>query len=252
MIALPCVWELGTTGFPPWNSSALVGSEGPVVIAERRMTPSAGAVRLSQPSGGRIGDWERMIAGRCSNASAQAGADIPSAEGQLPWRATAFEAERDHPPPIPSSKMEPSRHSPRRPRTLASWQVKMAMDMLAARLADPVAIAEIAEACRLSPGYFIRAFTDTVGVAPYAWLIEQRVARAISIMGAGTTPLAQIAVECGFSDQSHMTKIFAGRTGITPARCRTQQREGCLPLDPWQSCFACRRGSEMFVTSGFP
>ncbi|WP_207913112.1 helix-turn-helix domain-containing protein [Novosphingobium sp. PhB57] len=50
----------------------------------------------------------------------------------------------------------------------------------------------------MSPGYFIKAFSSTVGIAPYAWLIEQRLAMACSLIDSSVYPLAQIALDCGF------------------------------------------------------
>jgi len=54
-----------------------------------------------------------------------------------------------------------------RPRRLASWQVDTAMRLLRSGLGRPVTIAEIAGACRLSPCYFIKAFTGTGYLALY-------------------------------------------------------------------------------------
>ncbi|QSR19678.1 AraC family transcriptional regulator [Novosphingobium sp. KA1] len=94
------------------------------------------------------------------------------------------------------------------------------MKLLRARLAGQVAIPEIAEACRLSPCYFIRTFTETVGVSPYAWLIERRIEQACVLIGDNVMPIAQVALECGFADQSHLTKAFLKQMGMTPARWR--------------------------------
>ncbi|WP_334186269.1 helix-turn-helix domain-containing protein [Novosphingobium sp.] len=114
-----------------------------------------------------------------------------------------------------------------RPRRLASWQVDTAMRLLRSGLGRPVSIAEIARACGLSPCYFIKAFTGTVGTSPYTWLIDRRVEMACVLIGASSRPLAQIALECGFCDQSHLTRTFAKRLGTTPARWRQSQiRDG--------------------------
>lgn len=180
-----------------------------VVAAELRSTPLKGGQR-SQPTGGRMGDWERMSAGQRGSASGSGviGCGVGS--------------------PHDVSRHAGVMHRPR--RLLASWQVDMAMRMLRSRLAEPVTIAEIALACRLSPGYFIKAFSSTVGMAPYAWLIEQRLAMACSLIDSSVLPLAQIALDCGFSDQSHLTRTFVKRRGMTPARWRQWRREEQLAL----------------------
>jgi AraC family transcriptional regulator len=111
-------------------------------------------------------------------------------------------------------------------RTLASWQVDTAKRLLRSRLNEPVAIAEIAGACGLSPCYFIKAFTGTVGITPYTWLIDRRLEMACSLIDGSSMSLAQIALDCGFCDQSHLTRTFAKRLGTTPARWR--QSRSCL------------------------
>lgn len=107
----------------------------------------------------------------------------------------------------------------RRRPVLSDWQVKLAKTFLRSRLSQQVSIAEVASLCGLSTCYFIKAFTETVGVAPYSWLIAQRIERACLLIRRDQ-PLAQVALECGFTDQSHFTKAFARQIGMTPARWR--------------------------------
>jgi AraC-like DNA-binding protein len=61
---------------------------------------------------------------------------------------------------------------------LAPWQLRRAKEMLASRLDEPISLAELARACKLSPGHFARAFRQTTGQPPHRWLIEQRVEKA--------------------------------------------------------------------------
>ncbi|WP_254684498.1 helix-turn-helix transcriptional regulator, partial [Edaphosphingomonas haloaromaticamans] len=85
-----------------------------------------------------------------------------------------------------------------------------------------ISIAEIAHLCRLSLSYFVRAFSNTVGIAPYAWFVQQRISRAKRLLTGTSLPLAQIALECGFSDQAHFTNAFVKATETTPARWRRE------------------------------
>lgn len=103
---------------------------------------------------------------------------------------------------------------------LAPWQVSFAIRTMQLGQEGPISIARIARLCGLSPSYFVRAFSNTVGIAPYAWFARQRVDRAKSLLTETDMPLAQLALECGFSDQAHFTKSFAKVTGLTPARWR--------------------------------
>ncbi|OAN53443.1 helix-turn-helix domain-containing protein [Sphingobium sp. TCM1] len=106
--------------------------------------------------------------------------------------------------------------------TLAPWQVSLATRTMSGQLAEPISIAEIAHLCRLSLSYFVRAFSNAVGIAPYAWFVQQRISRAKRLLTGTSLPLAQIALECGFSDQAHFTNAFVKATETTPARWRRE------------------------------
>lgn len=105
---------------------------------------------------------------------------------------------------------------------LAPWQVGLAMRTMRRKISSAISISEVASLCRLSLCYFVRAFTNTVGIAPYAWFVQQRIVRAKRLLADTTLPLAQVALECGFSDQAHFTKAFSKAAGITPAKWRRQ------------------------------
>lgn len=107
--------------------------------------------------------------------------------------------------------------------TLAPWQEKRALEFLAARLDGGFSIAELAESCELSQIYFIKAFKASFGRTPARWLTEYRVACAKDLL-LTDLPIAEIAISCGFADQSHLTKIFSAVTGGTPARFRRDNR----------------------------
>ena len=112
-------------------------------------------------------------------------------------------------------------HPPAGPR-LASWQERLAKETMSAKLGETVVISDLARACRLSMSYFVRAFTNTVGIAPYTWFIGQRIVLAQTLLAQSHSPLAEIALECGFVDQSHFTHAFRDAFGRTPARFRAE------------------------------
>ncbi len=87
-------------------------------------------------------------------------------------------------------------------------------------LAQPVHVAEFARACRLSASQFSRAFRQSVGESPHRWRLGLRIDRAKTLLEGGELPLAEIAIDCGFSDQSHFNRMFAQITGVTPGRWR--------------------------------
>ena len=74
------------------------------------------------------------------------------------------------------------------------------------------------EAC-LSPYHLLRLFRRTTGLPPHLYLNQVRVRRARELIDAGA-PLAQTAVQVGYSDQSHLNRQFKRIFGITPGQYR--------------------------------
>jgi AraC family transcriptional regulator len=103
---------------------------------------------------------------------------------------------------------------------LAPWQERRARELLLANIKRGVALKEVARACDLSVSYFSHAFRHTLGVAPYKWLIEQRVVLSKEKMRDDGLSLSDVAAECGFSDQSHLTRVFRQTVGVSPGAWR--------------------------------
>lgn len=92
-------------------------------------------------------------------------------------------------------------------------------------------VAQIAQGLGMSTEYFAKAFKNTVGVPPYGWHLRQRVTRSASLLHDEKLTLIEIAIECGFTDQSHYTKAFRRLVGITPGRWRRKLRSGAIGVE---------------------
>jgi AraC family transcriptional regulator len=103
---------------------------------------------------------------------------------------------------------------------LTARQLRIAKQAIHANLDGSTSLNSIARECGLSPSHFARAFAISVGQPPHQWLLEQRVDLARQLLGKSTLPLAEIAIQCGFADQSHFTRIFSARAGLSPGRWR--------------------------------
>ena len=99
---------------------------------------------------------------------------------------------------------------------LAAWQEKRAKDILAANLHGDVPLADLARECGLSPSHFARAFRQSTGSAPHQWLLQRRVDAAKSSLRDRKQSLSEVALSCGFADQSHFTRVFTKYVGISP------------------------------------
>jgi AraC family transcriptional regulator len=86
-------------------------------------------------------------------------------------------------------------------------------------------VAELARECGLSSGYFSRAFRLTTGITPHQWLIRKRVERARQLLLGNGLRLVDIALVCGFVDQSHFTRVFTRFEGESPGKWRQRHRK---------------------------
>jgi AraC family transcriptional regulator len=103
---------------------------------------------------------------------------------------------------------------------LAPWQERRAREFLRANIKRRVALKDVARECGISVGYFSHAFRRTLGMTPHKWLIEQRVVLCKEKLRDDGLSLSDVATECGFSDQSHLTRIFRQRVGVSPGAWR--------------------------------
>ena len=98
------------------------------------------------------------------------------------------------------------------------------MSRLADQLACPPGLTEIAADAGLSRYQLLRSFRAEVGMPPYAWLAQHRVARARVLLERGHSP-AQAAMLTGFADQAHLTRWFRRVVGITPGAYRNSVQD---------------------------
>jgi AraC family transcriptional regulator len=112
---------------------------------------------------------------------------------------------------------------------LSSLQVRRATEFLAANLNGDIVLRQVAEACELSVSHFARAFAVTFRQPPHKWLTERRVEKAKDLMINSRASLADIAIQCGFADQSALIRSFKRLSGVTPGQWRqttTRSRVG--------------------------
>jgi AraC family transcriptional regulator len=104
-------------------------------------------------------------------------------------------------------------------RVIPRW-LREAQAMLHALYAEPLRMQDIAAAVGVHPAHLARAFRTYFGVPPSEYVRRLRLEWAASQLVCGEAPLASVAVEAGFADQSHFTRAFRRHTGLTPDRYR--------------------------------
>lgn len=101
------------------------------------------------------------------------------------------------------------------PRWLA-----VARELLDDRCGEAVSIAELARTAGVHPVHLARVFRQHMGCTPSDYLRKRRLERAATLLRATRRPLSDIALHCGFVDQSHFANAFKRFTGSTPRAYR--------------------------------
>lgn len=95
--------------------------------------------------------------------------------------------------------------------------VRRAREFLERHAAEQVSLDVLARVAGMSPYHLAHVFRAEVGVPPHRYLEHARVRRAKALLRAGL-PIAQVALDAGFVDQSHFTRRFRLFAGVTPAQ----------------------------------
>lgn len=89
---------------------------------------------------------------------------------------------------------------------------------------EPVANAQAAALCGLSEDKFMRLFKSTMGISFSQFALRFRLSRTAQEIAATDEPVKMIAAEWGFTDQSHLHRLFVRSYGCTPAEYRRRTR----------------------------
>jgi len=108
---------------------------------------------------------------------------------------------------------------------LAAWQERLAKEVLLQHLERGISVSQVASVCGLSRSHFTRQFKLSAGLAPLEWLRQQRILHAQRLLAERRLPLAAIALECGFFDQAHLSRVFTRAVGVPPLAWQQQALE---------------------------
>ena len=99
---------------------------------------------------------------------------------------------------------------------LAPWQIRRVTTHIETNLDAAIKTKDLAILARLSLFHFCRAFRDSFGESPHGFVTRRRVERAQGLMLATNASLGQIAADCGFTDQAHLSNLFRRFVGESP------------------------------------
>ncbi len=92
-----------------------------------------------------------------------------------------------------------------------------AKELLSSCLNEKITLGDAADAAALSRHHFLRTFKGHFGISPHVYRTQQRLSEAKKLIIEGR-PFSEIALETGFTDQSHFTNQFRKYTGATPSQ----------------------------------
>ena len=108
-------------------------------------------------------------------------------------------------------------HRPYAPIGQEHQVVQRIQDYLKANYINSISLEQLARIANLKPLRLLRVFRKEVGLPPHTYLVQVRVARAKTLLSM-KLPIAQVAADTGFTDQSHLTRHFKRLVGVTPRK----------------------------------
>ena len=103
---------------------------------------------------------------------------------------------------------------------LGDRKILQISDYIQAHLDQSIKLTDLAKVAGMSQYHFSRLFKQSMGITPHQYLLKQRVEQAQQLLKGTKLAIAEIALQCGFNSQSHLTKHFRDATGTTPSSYR--------------------------------
>lgn len=105
-------------------------------------------------------------------------------------------------------------------KSFTAGQYKQVLNYIAINYGDNILIEDMAAQADLSTSHFSRLFKQTIGQSPYQFLMFYRIEQAKKMLDNPNALMIDIAMDCGFSDQAHFSRVFRKIEGITPKQYR--------------------------------
>jgi AraC family transcriptional regulator len=103
---------------------------------------------------------------------------------------------------------------------LSEPRVERALEFIQANLSQSLSLAQIASEADLNTSQFCNVFKNVMGLTPHQYVLRQRIEKALNLLKETTLPVSEIALQTGFADQSHLTRVLRQHRGVTPRQVR--------------------------------
>jgi AraC family transcriptional regulator len=108
-------------------------------------------------------------------------------------------------------------------RGLARPQITRVVSYIEDNIARALCLSELSEVAGLSRVQFMRQFKEATGQPPHAYILQRRIERAKELLKNSQSTIVGTALDLGFYNQAHFTKVFSKFAGMTPGRWRSSQ-----------------------------
>ncbi len=108
-------------------------------------------------------------------------------------------------------------------RKLARPKIGRVVSYIEENIAQALGLSELSEVAGLSRIQFVRQFKEATGQPPHAYILQRRIERAQELLKNPDSTIVGVALDLGFYNQGHFTKVFSKFTGMTPGRWRSSQ-----------------------------
>ncbi|MEH2187068.1 MAG: AraC family transcriptional regulator [Nostoc sp.] len=94
--------------------------------------------------------------------------------------------------------------------------LKQVTEYIHEHLHQDLKLADLSAIAQLSPYHFLRLFKQRMGITPHQYILQRRIEKVKHLLKHSNLSIAEIAMQTGFCDQSHLTRCFKHIVGITP------------------------------------
>ena len=113
-----------------------------------------------------------------------------------------------------------SRAKSARPGALAAWQIARVRAFIDENLYRTIHAKDLSAVAQRSTAYFSRSFKQVLGEPPHAYVVRRRLERACYLMITSSASLSEIALSVGYSNQTHLSRLFRQAFGQSPSSWR--------------------------------
>ncbi len=100
----------------------------------------------------------------------------------------------------------------------SAQRLQPALEYIHSYLDQPLHLAELAAVVDMSQFHFCRLFKQSIGTAPYQYVLQQRMEKAKALLLQRKHTIAEVSLLVGCTDQSRFAKHFRRHFGVTPSK----------------------------------